>query len=119
MLVYVKSNILKKLKIKKKQRTQDTVLSDIKIPLRKRLINPNNQFRRFIKIMNRKVLRNELDFIVMTGDIVDYTVLSRLAKKLRKLNLATKFRYEDSNWKIFKNTILNSSEYYQNFFKKL
>jgi Icc-related predicted phosphoesterase len=104
--------VKKKLKIKKKKPTQEKVLSDIKIPLRKRLINPNNQFRKFIKLMNRKVLRNELDFIVLTGDLVDYTILSRLSKKLRKLN---EFRYEDSNWQIFKNTILNIplKEYYK------
>lgn len=96
--------VKKKLKIKKKKQKQETILSNIKIPLRKRLINPNNQFRKFIKSMNRKVLRNELDFIVLTGDLVDYTILSRLSKKLRKLN---EFRYEDSNWQIFKNTILN------------
>jgi len=96
--------VKKKLKIKKKNQKQAAILSDIKIPLRKRLINPNNQFRKFIKSMNRKVLRNELDFIVLTGDLVDYTILSRLSKKLRKLN---EFRYEDSNWQIFKNTILN------------
>ncbi len=96
--------VKKKLKIKKKKQKQEAILSNIKIPLRKRLINPNNQFRKFIKSMNRKVLRNELDFIVLTGDLVDYTILSRLSKKLRKLN---EFRYEDSNWQIFKNTILN------------
>ena len=96
--------VKKKLKIKKKKQKQEAILSNIKIPLRKRLINPNNQFRKFIKLMNRRVLRNELDFIVLTGDLVDYTILSRLSKKLRKLN---EFRYEDSNWQIFKNTILN------------
>ncbi|MFX0105293.1 MAG: metallophosphoesterase, partial [Candidatus Hodarchaeota archaeon] len=96
--------VKKKLKIKKMKETQERVFSDIKIPLRKRLINPNNQFRKFIKLMNRKVLRNELDFIVLTGDLVDYTILSRLSKKLRNLN---EFRYKDSNWQIFKNTLLN------------
>ncbi|MFX0001540.1 MAG: metallophosphoesterase family protein [Candidatus Hodarchaeota archaeon] len=99
--------VKKKLKIKKKKSEKEEILSDLKIPLRKRLINPNNQFRRFIKLMNRKVLRNDLDFIVITGDIVDYTILSRISKKLRKLGLATKFSYEDSNWQIFKNILLN------------
>ncbi|MFW9972743.1 MAG: hypothetical protein ACFFDF_21335, partial [Candidatus Odinarchaeota archaeon] len=96
--------VKKKLKINKNQENKKKIFSDIKIPLRKRLINPNNQFRKFIKLMNKKVLRNELDFIVLTGDLVDYTILSRLAKKLRKLN---EFRYEDSNWQVFKNIILN------------
>ncbi|MFX1599319.1 MAG: metallophosphoesterase family protein [Promethearchaeota archaeon] len=94
--------VKKKLKIKKK--TQEAILSNIKIPLRKRLINSNNQFRKFIKLMNRAVLRNELDFIVLTGDLVDYTILSKMSRKLGKIN---EFRYEDSNWQIFKNIILN------------
>jgi len=96
--------IKKKLKISSKKKKEEGILSEIKIPLRKRLINPNNQFRRFIKLMNRKVLKNELDLIVITGDIVDYTILSKLSKKLRKLN---EFSYEESNWVTFKNIILS------------
>ncbi|GAG86823.1 unnamed protein product, partial [marine sediment metagenome] len=96
--------VAKKLKLKKKNK-REKALSEIKIPLRKRLINPNNQFRKFIKIINRKVFRNEIDFIVLTGDLVDYTVLSQLSKKVRKLN---EFKYEESNWKIFKDILLNS-----------
>ncbi|MFX1258639.1 MAG: metallophosphoesterase, partial [Promethearchaeota archaeon] len=76
-------------------------------PLRKRLINPNNQFRKFIKIMNRKVLENNLDFIALTGDLVDFTVLSRLSKEVRKIG---QFEYDDSNWKIFKQIVLNSKD---------
>ncbi|MFX0081719.1 MAG: metallophosphoesterase family protein [Candidatus Hodarchaeota archaeon] len=96
--------VAKKLKLRKKDK-REKGLSEMKTPLRKRLINPNNQFRKFIKIINRKVFRNEIDFIVLTGDLVDYTVLSRLAKKVRKLN---EFKYEESNWKTFKDIILNS-----------
>ena len=96
--------IKKKLKISSKKKKEEGILSEIKIPLRKRLINPNNQFRRFIKLMNRKVLKNELDLIVITGDIVDYTILSKLSKKLRKLN---EFNYEESNWVTFKNIVLS------------
>jgi len=94
---------MKKLKIKKIKQKEES-LSEITIPLRKRLINPNNQFRKFIKLMNRKVLKNEIDFIVLTGDLVDYTILSRLSKKIKNLN---EFKYEETNWQIFKNIILN------------
>jgi predicted MPP superfamily phosphohydrolase len=97
--------VKKKLKMKRKDQNKESKLFKIKIPLRKRLINPNNQFRKFIKLMNRKVLQNELDFIIITGDLVDYTILSKLSKKLSKL---TQFNYEDSNWRIFKNIILNT-----------
>jgi Icc-related predicted phosphoesterase len=96
--------VAKKLKLRKKDKREQG-LSEMRTPLRRRIINPNNQFRKFIKIINRKVFRNEIDFIVLTGDLVDYTVLSRLAKKVRKLN---EFKYEESNWKIFKDIILNS-----------
>jgi len=95
--------VAKKLKLKKKSKGQDTS-SSMTIPLRKRLINPNNQCRKFIKIMNNKVFNNELDFIVLTGDLVDYTVVSRFSKKARKSN---QFKYEESNWKIFKDIIIN------------
>ncbi len=97
--------VRKKLKLDRKNRSTEKILSDIKVPLRKRLINPNNQFRKFIKITNRKVLENELDFIVLTGDLIDYAILSKVSKKLRKLN---EFRYEDSNWQVLKNIILNN-----------
>ena len=97
--------VKKKLKLGIKTTTIKEVFSDIKTPLRRRLINPNNQFRKFIKISNRKVYRNELDFIVLTGDLIDYTVLSKLSKKLRKL---TDFKYENSNWQVFKKIILNT-----------
>ncbi|MFX1477456.1 MAG: metallophosphoesterase [Promethearchaeota archaeon] len=96
----------KKLKIKRKIKNKEDSLADIKIPLRKRLINSNNQLKKFIKLANRKIFNNELDFIVLTGDLVDYAVLSRLTKKVRELN---EFKYEESNWQVFKNIILNSN----------
>ncbi|MEJ2250568.1 MAG: metallophosphoesterase [Candidatus Lokiarchaeota archaeon] len=74
------------------------------ISLEKRLINPNNQYRKFIKNVNRRVLNNELDFVILTGDLVDFTILSRFPKDLRKLFLND---YEHSNWKVFKSITLN------------
>ncbi len=73
-------------------------------PLKKRLVNPNNQFRKFIKLMNKKVLQDELDFIAITGDLVDFTLLSKLPKDVGKY---LEFSYDHSNWKIFKEIILN------------
>jgi len=96
--------IKKKLKFSRKKKLPEKVLSEIKTPLRRRLINPNNQFRKFIKLSNRKVLRNELDFMVLTGDLIDYAVLSKYSKELRKI---ADFKYEKSNWQIFKRIILN------------
>jgi len=78
-------------------------------PLRKRLINPNNQFRKFVKLVNRQVLRNELDFIVLTGDLIDFTLLSKLKlySNLKEMKKFLNFKYKDSNWQIFRSILLN------------
>jgi len=73
-------------------------------PLRKRFINPNNNFRTFIKQANKKVNQNDLDFIALTGDIIDFSILSKIKKEKRK---TLDFDYEFSNWRIFKEIILN------------
>ena len=72
--------------------------------LHKRYINPNNNFRNFIKLTNKQVMQNDLDFIVLTGDLIDFAVLSKIDREKRK-NLD--FDYEDSNWRIFKEIVLN------------
>ncbi|GAG74125.1 unnamed protein product, partial [marine sediment metagenome] len=72
--------------------------------LHKRYINPNNNFRNFIKLTNKQVIQNDLDFIVLTGDLIDFAVLSKIDREKRK-NLD--FDYEDSNWRIFKEIVLN------------
>ncbi len=74
---------------------------EFEMPLKKRLINPNNQMRNFIKLINRRVIRNDVDFIVLTGDLVDFTILSKLPKEKRI------FDYDHSNWKVFKEIMLN------------
>lgn len=93
--------IMKKLKIK----NQEDFIDEFKTPLRRRLINPNNQFRKFIRIMNRKALKNEVDFVVLTGDLIDFTLLSNYFKSLKSF---TSFKYKHTNWKIFKDILLNS-----------
>ncbi len=91
---------------KKKTKSQ-TLSPKIIEPLYKRLINPNNNFRKFIRLMNKKVLRNELDFIVFTGDLIDYSILSKLPKDLKKL---IDFDYKHSNWRIFKELIIDTPQ---------
>jgi hypothetical protein len=80
-------------------------ISEIKTtkPLPKRYINPNNNFRKFIKLMNRKVLENDLDFIALTGDLIDYAILSKVPKDVRKV---TDYDYDRSNWKTFQEIVL-------------
>ncbi len=73
-------------------------------PLHKRYINPNNNFRRFIRLANKQVVQNDLDFIALTGDLIDFAILSKIDKETRK-NLD--FDYEHSNWRIFKEILLN------------
>ncbi len=73
-------------------------------PLRKRFINPNNNFRKFIKLVNKKVNKNDLDFVVLTGDLVDFVILSKIPTEKRK---TLDFNYKDSNWRIFKEILLN------------
>ena len=73
-------------------------------PLHKRYINPNNNFRNFIKLANKQVIQSDLDFIVLTGDIIDFAILSKIDKEKRK---DLDFDYEYSNWRIFKEIVLN------------
>ncbi|MHA1235658.1 MAG: metallophosphoesterase, partial [Promethearchaeota archaeon] len=76
-------------------------------PLHKRFINPNNNFRNFIKQANQSVNQNDLDFIVLTGDLIDFCILSKINKEKRK---SLDFDYEFSNWRIFKDILLNSPQ---------
>ena len=76
-------------------------------PLHKRYINPNNNFRNFIKLANRQVIQNDLDFVILTGDLIDFAILSKIDKEKRK---ALDFEYEYSNWRIFKEIILNRQQ---------
>jgi Icc-related predicted phosphoesterase len=77
-------------------------LFNIDLSFKKRLINPNNLFRKFVKKVNKKVIKNNIDFVIITGDIVDFTNISNISS-----NQKTIFAYENSNWKIFKDILLN------------
>ncbi|MHC1590604.1 MAG: metallophosphoesterase family protein, partial [Candidatus Helarchaeales archaeon] len=86
-----------------KERSAKALLKKMK-PLERRLKNPNNSFRKFIKLMNEKVRANKLDFIVFTGDLVDFVLLSNLQKEDRT------FDYEKCNWRVFKDIVINSPD---------
>ena len=73
--------------------------------LRERIVNPNDHLRGFIKEMNAKVLQNKLDMIFFTGDLVDFTISS-----VKSPEQENNFEYEKSNWKVFKEIILNMYE---------
>lgn len=77
-------------------------LFKIDLSFKKRLINPNNIFRKFVKKINKKVINNNIDFVIITGDIVDYTNINNISSNQKNI-----FAYENSNWKIFKDIILN------------
>lgn len=76
------------------------------VPLKKRFVNPNNNLRSFIKLVNREVINNKIEFVVLTGDLIDFAILSTISKNSRK---SSAFSYNTSNWKIFKNIILNQN----------
>ncbi|MHA1148606.1 MAG: metallophosphoesterase [Promethearchaeota archaeon] len=94
----------------KKKKGRENVFK--KKPLRKRLINPNNQFRRFIKQMNKRVLTNDLDFVVITGDLIDFALQSRLKiyENPKEIKKFLDFSYQNSNWKVLKDIILNNPQ---------
>lgn len=84
-----------------KQKNKLKFLLKPRKPLEKRFLNANDQFRKFIILMNQAIMKNELDFIVLTGDLVDFAFLSDLASGARV------FDYAHSNWQVFKNILLN------------
>jgi len=84
------------------EKLQETQI-DLK-PLKKRFVNPNNNFRAFIKLINKEVLKNNVEFVVLTGDLIDFAILSTISKDSRK---SSEFSYNATNWKIFKNIVLN------------
>ncbi|MFW9929151.1 MAG: metallophosphoesterase [Candidatus Thorarchaeota archaeon] len=73
-------------------------------PLKKRFVNPNNNFRTFIKLINKEVLNNKIEFVVLTGDLIDFAILSTISKDTRK---TSEFNYNITNWRVFKNIVLN------------
>ncbi|MBD3195695.1 MAG: hypothetical protein GF317_11600 [Candidatus Lokiarchaeota archaeon] len=79
----------------------------LKKPLNKRLINPNNQLRSLIRKANTKIMEDKLDFIVITGDIVDFAIKSKSTKN--GIDLAN-YDIRKSNWDLFKQIILNSNK---------
>ena len=87
---------------KKDKKNYEKSLSKIDLSFRRRLINPNNMFRKFIREVNKGIVKNEIDFIFITGDIVDFTQISTESNYQDSDN-----SYEKSNWRVFKNILLN------------
>jgi len=81
---------------------QSEDLTRLRDSLKKRIVNPNDLFRAFIKKMNTRVFNNQLDFIFITGDIVDFTVRPEYSPNDQNI-----FDYNKSNWKIFKEILLD------------
>jgi hypothetical protein len=54
--------------------------------------------------MNKEVLINNLDLVIITGDLIDFAIMSKLYKDIRK---AVDFKYDNTNWRIFKDIILD------------
>jgi len=88
-------------------------LFKIDLSFKKRLINPNNLFRKFVKKINKKAINNKIDFVIITGDIVDFTNMSNISSNQKNI-----FAYENSNWKIFKDILLNIDQINKKGIKK-
>jgi predicted phosphodiesterase len=69
--------------------------------IQRRYQNPNNHLRDFISWANKECLVNKkLDFVFITGDIVDYYLKNKFPKM-------ETYHIDESNWGIFLNIILN------------
>lgn len=66
-----------------------------------RFINPNNNLRLFITLMNRLWERKMVDAIFLTGDIIDFCIRSDGGDSI------TSFDMPNTNWNTFYNIILN------------
>lgn len=108
ILEKIKITLTKKIRSKVKSFISEIRNKEVP-PLEQRFINPNNQFRNLIKVVNEKVLNNELDFLVITGDIIDFCLISALGKLEDMVN----FHLPNTNWVIFRDILLNQEEYYK------
>ena len=71
-----------------------------KLPIEYRVQNPNNNLRLFIYQANEAYKRNELDFIALTGDLIDFVTP----------RTSTNYEFKNSNWKVFLDIILGKPE---------
>ncbi|MHA1729201.1 MAG: metallophosphoesterase [Promethearchaeota archaeon] len=82
-----------------------------KTGLRDRFINPNNNLRLFIKVINYFKKQRMADVIVFTGDIVDYCIKSDGGDTVETFDLP------NTNWDVFLNIILNQPLTYRSDIK--
>jgi hypothetical protein len=71
------------------------------IPIEERFHNPNDDLRRFIRYANQEAAEGRLDFIVMTGDLTDYCLVTDHPRGLFDFDLPY------TNWNRFIDIILN------------
>lgn len=63
-------------------------------------INFNQHLRELIKTANQLAANGELDFIILTGDLVDFVCFARQDDKESQINDSSKITFEKSNWYI-------------------
>ncbi len=89
--------------LRKKTQKMDELsqLLQVKIPQREdRYRNPNDFFRKYIKLANKHLDSNDLDFIVATGDLIDYYLKNDFKRE-------ETYGINQSNWDIFIRILLN------------
>jgi hypothetical protein len=71
------------------------------LPLEQRYTNPNNMLRRFIRYANHQAMQNNVDFIVMTGDLIDYCLKTEASMSILD------YDYPNTNWTHFLDILLH------------
>ena len=73
------------------------------IPIKQRFLNINDNLRRFCKLANHRTAEGELDFVVFTGDLIDFVVTASGGESPFKFNL------HNSNWETLRAILLGAN----------
>lgn len=79
----------------------DFFTGNYKDTIEDRFVNPNNNLRLFIRLMNKLHASGKVDVIIFTGDIIDFCVRSDGGDNV------TSFDMQNTNWNIFYKILLN------------
>jgi hypothetical protein len=71
------------------------------LPIEQRFTNPNNMLRRLGRYANHLASQNALDFVVMTGDLIDFCIKPESAASFLD------FDFPHTNWTTFLDILLN------------
>ncbi len=88
---------------KQKEQKEDDYDRSIKdIPIEQRFLNVNDNIRRFCKLANHRVSAQDLDFVIFTGDLIDFVVPASFGESPFRYNL------HNSNWETLRAILLGA-----------